>query len=196
MKRQLLLYTLALVAALPLSAQTPDARKVMERTTDAVKRNSPLIIEMNIGTLQLKGEKFVLKTDDTQTWFDGKTQWTYQAANQEVSVMQPTARELQSINPYAWLSLYKQGYDLSLTTLPNAYEVLMQSSDPQQELRMIRLAVNRRNYLPQRINVTLRGGETHLITVKECRTQQKQLADADFVFDAKAYPDAEVIDLR
>jgi outer membrane lipoprotein-sorting protein len=195
--KRLLISLLTLAALLPAGAMAQDARSVMERTADAIRRGSPLIVEMNIGTLRLKGDKFVLEAGGMTTWFDGKTQWTLNVDNREVTLMQPTDRELQSINPYAWLSLYKQGsYDMQLTTLPGSYEVLMQSRDPQNELSMIRLAVDRRSYLPQRINVTLRGGETQLITIKECRTRQKQLADADFVFDAKAHPDVEVIDLR
>ena len=51
------------------------------------------------GTLLLKGNKFHLNTGDVETWFDGKTQWSYLRQNEEVNVSTPTPEELQSINP-------------------------------------------------------------------------------------------------
>ncbi|MDR0961890.1 MAG: hypothetical protein LBM62_04950 [Mediterranea sp.] len=188
-----ILLIIGLIALLPLSAQTP--RKVLDRTAETLRREAPLAVEMNVGSFLLKGDKFVLDMGDTQTWFDGRTQWTYVAANNEVTVITPTPQELQGINPYSWLSLYKQGYKLTLTTLPRSYEVLMQSTDPRNDLKQIRLSIDRGSYLPQSIHTTLGSGETFLITVKKCRTRQS-LPDTRFVFDKKAYPDVEVIDLR
>lgn len=62
------------------------------------------------GSICLKGDKFVLEAGGVTTWFDGHTQWSYLVSSDEVNVSEPTADELQSLNPYAWLSLYRNGY--------------------------------------------------------------------------------------
>ena len=42
------------------------------------------------GTVDIKGDKFVLKTPDMITWFDGTTQWSFVERNEEVNVSTPT----------------------------------------------------------------------------------------------------------
>ena len=68
----------------------------------------------------MKGDKFLLETEGVTTWFDGRTQWSYLASSDEVNVSEPTLEELQSINPYSWLSLYKQDYKLKVAKTGNA----------------------------------------------------------------------------
>ena len=57
------------------------------------------------GTLLLKGNQFYLNSGGIQSWFDGKTQWSYLESSEEVNVSNPTPEELQTINPYALLSI-------------------------------------------------------------------------------------------
>lgn len=63
------------------------------------------------GTLLLKGNKFYLESGGIQTWFDGKTQWSYVEQNEEVNVSTPTPEELQSVNPYALVTTYKKSFN-------------------------------------------------------------------------------------
>ena len=65
------------------------------------------------GTIQLKGEKFVLKASEVITWFDGKTQWSYVVRNDEVNVSNPTQEELQQINPYTFLYMYQKDFPIN-----------------------------------------------------------------------------------
>ena len=63
------------------------------------------------GTIGLKGEKFVLECAGVKSWFDGKTLWSYIEDSEEVNISTPTPEELQSINPYAMLGIYKTGFN-------------------------------------------------------------------------------------
>jgi len=45
--------------------------------------------------------------DEMKAWFDGKTQWAYMAQNNEVSITEPSEKELAETNPMAILSGYK-----------------------------------------------------------------------------------------
>ena len=51
------------------------------------------------GALKLSGNKFYLKTDEFESFFDGKTQWVYMESVGEVTVSEPTKEELQTISP-------------------------------------------------------------------------------------------------
>ena len=66
------------------------------------------------GTVDIKGDKFVLKTPDMITWFDGTTQWSFVERNEEVNVSTPTGEELQATNPALLLRSYKKGFTANI----------------------------------------------------------------------------------
>ncbi len=143
------------------------------------------------GTIQLKGEKFVLKTSDIITWFDGKTQWSYVTKNDEVNVSNPTQEELQQINPYTFLYMYQKGfsYKLGATKMYRGkavWEVVLTARDKKQELERITLFVTKDTYEPLYILLQQRGQQTrNEITITSYQTKQNY-ADQVFTFDKKA----------
>lgn len=152
------------------------------------------------GTICLKGEKFLLDAGGMKTWFDGHTQWTYLINSDEVNITEPTPEEVQSINPYAWLYLYKSGYHLNLGKAnaykgQSAYEIILTASDKKQDLQAITMHVTKDSYQPLGIIMLQRDGTKVSIHTTSYKTKQAY-PDAFFAFDKKAYPTAEVIDLR
>ena len=75
------------------------------------------------GTIAVKGNKFMATTQHTKVWFDGKTQWTYMSRNDEVNVSSPKDSELQSLNPYNFIKMYKKGYKSTMRKDGNNYVV-------------------------------------------------------------------------
>jgi hypothetical protein len=65
------------------------------------------------GTMDMLGEKYVLKTEAVCTWFNGKDQWNLIHDTKEVSLVTPTQEELQTSSPIAFAGMYKQGFNLS-----------------------------------------------------------------------------------
>ena len=59
------------------------------------------------GSFTLKGTKFILEMEALKLWFDGKTQWSYVQQNNEVSITEPSEKELAETNPMAILSGFK-----------------------------------------------------------------------------------------
>lgn len=205
---RLLLALWMLCLALPTLAQQPDAKDIMERTAEAFRNAGGIKAAFTVrspqgtsnGAICLKGEKFLLETEGMTTWFDGKTQWTYVESNDEVNISEPTLEELQSINPYALLYMYKQGYKLKLGKLNNdqdksTYKVVLTSTDRKQDLQCIILYVAKKTLRPLRVSMAQRNGDTVVIIINSYQTGQTY-PDSLFVFDKKAYPAAEVIDLR
>lgn len=152
------------------------------------------------GIIQLKGEKFKLKTADVVTWFDGKTQWSYLPDSEEVNISNPTPAELQGLNPYALLQLYQHGYTCKLGAMKSfagkpVYEVVLTAVNRKQELARMVAVVAKDTYRPLFIVVEQRDKSRSEITITSYQTGQKY-ADALFAFDKRQYPQAEIIDLR
>lgn len=205
---------IALLLTLPVFAQKQaQAKLVLDRTASAFEKAGGVEAEFSMeafnkggslgrasGSIKLKGEKFLLKTEETISWFDGKTQWSYLTGSDEVNVSNPTEAEVQSMNPYSLLYLYKKGFDYRLGAEKHfgnkaVDEVILTATDQKQDLSRIVLYVTKDTYQPVYIAVEQRDGSRSEITITGYQTDLK-LDDAVFVFDKKQYPSAEVIDLR
>ena len=209
MKIKSLLFTFwMLCLAFPMVAQQPDARDILDRVADAFRREGGIKITFSVrapegnsnGSIRLKGDKFLLETEGVTTWFDGRTQWSYLTGSDEVNVSEPTPEELQSINPYALLSIYKQGYHIKLGKTntyggKSAYEVILTATDKKQDLQCVILYVDKATFRPLCISMTQKGGSSVAIRITSYKSGQVY-NDSSFTFDKKAYPTAEVIDLR
>ena len=198
--RKYIFSVLIALLSLPVIAQQQQsqAKVILDKTAEAFRKAGGVKADFTVkavanglvegaenGTIQLKGEKFVLKTSDIITWFDGKTQWSYVTKNDEVNVSNPTQEELQQINPYTFLYMYQKGFSYKLGATKTfrgkaVWEVVLTARDKKQELERI----------------TLFGQQTrNEITVTSYQTGQNY-TDRVFTFDKKQYPNAEVIDLR
>lgn len=214
MKKYIFSILIALLTTLPVLAQKQaQAKLVLDKTAAAFEKAGGVKADFSVqafnkgysvgtatGTIELKGEKFFLKTAETVSWFDGKTQWSYLTQNDEVNISTPTEAELQGLNPYALLYLYKKGFDYELGKVADfhgkqVYEVILTATDKKQDLSRIVLYVVKSTYQPVYIKVEQRDGSRSEITITEYQTGLK-LSDSVFVFNKKQYPTAEIIDLR
>lgn len=213
MERYIFSILIALLT-LPVFAQRQaQAKVILDKTASAFEKAGGIQAQFNIavyskdrltgeaeGMIRLKGDRFMLRTDEAITWFDGKTQWSYLAGSEEVNVSNPTTAELQSVNPYALLQIYHQGFNYKLGPTKkihgkSVYEVVLTATDRKQEMSHILLYVAQNTYEPLFIQVERRDKTRSDITVTDYRTGQKY-ADSVFVFDKKQYPQVEIIDLR
>lgn len=202
MRRKIYLLALALSLALSVFAQKDkQAREVLDKTADALKQAEGVRATFggtSQGTLLLKGERFYLSSGGIQSWFDGKTQWSYLEDSEEVNVSNPTPEELQTINPYALLSIYKNGYNYKYAGVKSrngkqGYEVIL-TPEKKQDIASITLFVSK-TYQPVYIKVEQSNKSVNEIMVNSYHTHQP-LDNATFTFDKKKFPNAEVIDLR
>lgn len=191
--------------------KSPEARKVLEATASAFEKAGGIRISFRAdnysgtqlqgstnGEMSLKGKKFRLIADGITTWFDGKTQWSYLSENDEVNISVPTKEEMQSMNPYAFLELYKKGfnYTLSRGTLRNipVYTVSLKAENQQQNIQEIIIDVRQSDYAPLCIRVKQKGDWGRIVI----HNYEKglKLKDDLFRFNPAEFTTAEVIDLR
>jgi outer membrane lipoprotein-sorting protein len=177
-----------------------NAQQVLDKTASVVSNKSGVEASFTIsskqygntnGTIAIKGRKFHADTNEATVWFDGKTQWTYVKQNDEVNVNNPTAADLQAINPYNFIYMYKQGYAFSMSTSGNSYVVTLKGKD--KGVREMVITIHKQTYVPTQIRM-LQNKQWTTIKVSNFRTAK--LSDSIFRFNPKSYPNAEVIDLR
>lgn len=185
-----------------MSAQSNmSARSILDKTAEVVGNAGGASASFTYsgangsadGTITIKGNMFKAVMSQATIWYDGKTQWTYVKSTEEVNISTPSDTQQQSMNPYNFINLYKKGYDLTSKKSGNNHEVhLTAQTGSGRKIKEMYVIINA-NYQPVKVKMlTDKGWST--ITVSGFKTGN--YADTVFRFDAKAYPNAEVIDLR
>ena len=145
------------------------------------------------GTIAIKGKKFYATTPQATVWFDGKTQWTYMKNNDEVNVSNPTEAQLQAINPYNFIHLYKRGYNYTVNTAGKDYVVHLLANSGERKIKELFVTVDKKNYQPKQVKM-LQGKKWTTFDISNIK--KDKLADSQFRFNSKDFPKAEIIDLR
>ena len=145
------------------------------------------------GSISIKGRKFHASTPQAIIWFDGKTQWTYMKNNDEVNVSNPTEAELQAINPYNFINIYKKGFKLSSKKVNNSYEVHLKATDKNRKIQEMYIIVDQQSYRPTHVKM-YQNGKWSVLLISSLKSTS--LSDGLFQFNAKDFPQAEIIDLR
>lgn len=216
MKRYIGVIFTLLICSLPYTAtaqKEAKAKQILDKTAEAFKKAAPLSADFTLtvwshgspqnktsGTIVLKGEKFHLTTPSVITWFNGETQWSYLPANEEVNISQPTEEELQNINPYSFVKLYRKGYDYRMGDKTSykgkaIHEIRLTAENDKSPFSEVTLYVTQADLLPLYLKVKEQGGGYNTIDIRQCQ-QRVNANEKDFEFDKKKYPHAEVIDLR
>lgn len=145
------------------------------------------------GQIAVRGRKFYATTPQATVWFDGKTQWTYMKNNDEVNISNPTESQLQAINPYNFINLYKKGYNYTLNKSGKDYVVHLTASNSNTKIKEMFISINKTTYNPTQVKL-LQGKKWTIFDITDLKKQA--IADSQFSFNAKDFPSAEVIDLR
>ena len=200
MKKLLLLFT-CFFALLTSNAQDNRiAEKILDKVSVFLSNPEGVRIDFTgseNGYLIMKGEKFYLNNQSIQSWYDGKTQWSYLTDNEEVNISSPTKEEIQAISPYHLLKRYKSDYTYiyigqSKRKGKLVHEInLTSKSDIINDIKLIisddnkpvAILFYRKNKLMSEVNIT------------SLQTDSK-IDDKQFRFDKTKYPQVEIIDLR
>lgn len=212
------IFVLALLLAPLFFAQSfaakkdAEARKVLDSTAARINKAGGISLRFTAttlvgkaeqgrvsGTMDILRKRFVLSTPETKSWFDGKTQWTLQTDDEEVAMTEPTGAELQAINPYAFIEIYKQGFNYKmkrgkLINGQTGYKIFMTADNGKQEIREIYLEIDEK-FHPVRVSMRQGRNNWVRIVVTNFSTGQK-FPDKHFAFPQNEYPNVEIIDLR
>lgn len=176
------------------------ARQILDKTAAVIGSKGGATANFSIsgkdistsGTIAVKGNKFSASTPQAKVWYDGKTQWTYMKSSGEVNISTPTEAQQQSMNPYKFINIYKNGFKLAMKTVAGGWQIHLYATNQKRTIKEMYITVNK-NYRPTTIKMRQASGWT---TIKVSGFKQTELSDATFRFNAKDYPNAEIIDLR
>lgn len=212
MKIRRIFLTLTAAFAVSISSMAQTARQVLDQTATKLRNSGGIEVTFEgtqfkgtheagsaTGHIQVQGSKFKIVSNALTTWFDGHTQWTLMNGSDEVNVSKPSATELQQVNPYTFLNLYKQGYNLKLATVyyhgKACHEVRMIAQNKGNGLQLVIAVIDKQSKMPLSLRMKDNHGEWTRIRINGIHTH-KRWNDANFRFNPKNHPNIEVIDLR
>ena len=200
MKKLSLGFMLMLMSISTYAQNAAQARKILDKTAAVIGRKGGASANFTVsgkygnssGTISIKGNKFNARTPQAVVWFDGKTQWTYMKKSQEVNISTPTEAQQQSMNPYKFINIYKNGFKLGVKNVSGGWQVHLYATNQKRTIKEMYVTIGK-NYYPKTIKMRQSNGWT---TINVSNFKPKNLSDSMFRFNAKDYPHAEVIDLR
>ena len=197
-----ILFALAFMLSVnAFSQSSADAKKVLDKAAAVVGRRGGAAANFSItggevgrtsGSIIIKGNKFKAITPETTIWFDGKTQWAYMKSTNEVNVSTPSEAKRLSMNPYAFITMYKNGYHMSMKTTAAASIVHLQAIHPARSMQEFYVTISKTFY-PQQIKM-LQGKKWVTINISSFRAASHP--NSYFRFRHSDAPSAEVVDLR
>lgn len=194
-----------------VSAQKLSPKEILDRTAERMQTKGGISANFTTttfigttpsetlsGTLSMLGDKYVMTTPSMQTWFNGKEQWTLMLENKEVNLVTPTEEELQVSSPTAFLTMYKQGFNLSYnkSTLRgrNTWDITLRPKKRGQEPSRIVVSIDQETFTPMCLRILNEGNWTR-ISITDLNFNAG-LSDVKFQFPVQQYPGYEVIDMR
>lgn len=200
MKKLSLVFMLILMSISIYAQNAAQARKILDKTAAVIGRKGGASANFTVsgkygnssGTISIKGNKFNARTPQAVVWYDGKTQWTYMKKSQEVNISTPTEAQQQSMNPYKFINIYKNGFKLGVKNVSGGWQVHLYATNQKRTIKEMYVTIGK-NYYPKTIKMRQSNGWT---TINVSNFKPKNLSDSMFRFNAKDYPHAEVIDLR
>lgn len=204
MNKRLTTIILILLAVFTLSVSagnnnSAEARKLLDKATAKININKGATASFSIsgdkmgtrtGTITIKGNKFQASTQGAIMWYNGKTQWVYDTRSDEVNISKPRPVQQQSMNPYSYINLYKQGYDMTLTKAASGKQVHLVGKG--KAISEMYILIDN-NYVIKQMKILQKG---KWFTINISNFKQVNVSDAAFNFNRKDYPNAEIIDLR
>ena len=115
------------------------------------------------------------------------------AKNNEVNVTTPTEAQLQALNPYNFIGMYKKGFSYTMTKSGSTFIVHLTASDAKRKVQELFITVDNKSYIPSVVKMR-QGTKWTTFTIKNFKATK--LDDSVFRFNSREFPSAEVIDLR
>lgn len=200
MKRFLFVLSLLFAVSFSWGQSANNAKAILDKTAAKLYNKGGVKANFRMsgkygnasGSIAVKGNKFFASTPVSMVWYDGKTQWTYMKKTQEVNVSTPTEAQQQSMNPYKFLNIYKNGYKMNVKSIGSGWQVHLIASNKSRSIKEMYVEVTK-NYTLKTVKMRQSGGWS---TITVSNLNKASLADSQFRFNSKDYPNAEIIDLR
>lgn len=209
--RRIAIASLAVLFTFSINASAQTAREIMDRAASKLEKAGGMQVSFETtmfsgtkeqsttrGTIQISGQKFCVASQGADVWFDGKTQWTLLAGSDEVNVTAPTKEQVQKMNPYYFVNLYKSGYTLQNSRSSyqgkGVHKVDLTATSRGAEIQRMTILLSD-DYTPLNVRLKDKKGNWMRFRISSLKTRQSFSA-ATFQYKESNHPGVEVIDLR
>lgn len=204
MKLNLLTFCIAFLGAVyAYPAET--AAQLLDKAVSKISRSSGVVCSFAVsgngnnlkGELISSGNKFKLVTPAGTTWYDGKSMWTASNSSKEITLVTPTAQEINESNPFAYLSGYETDYKVyfSRRKSDTCHLVLLNPKKKNAEIKAVEIDLNKKTLLPERFIIRDRSDKVVTVSVSSLSIGKKTSASV-FVCPVDKMEGFEVVDLR
>lgn len=168
--------------------------------TYTIKNPQANISESQTGVLysKSKANKYKVAIANQELISDGKVQWTYLKADNEVQVSEIDDSST-ALNPAKIFTMYEKGFKyvyLGETTIAGKkYQNIELAPLQTRSFSKIKLRIDKVNKQVSNIVVNDKNGNVYTYLIRSFIPNVK-VSDTIFSFDPKAYPGIEVVDLR
>jgi outer membrane lipoprotein carrier protein len=153
------------------------------------------------GSISLKGQKYYISLGNQEIFCDNSTVWTYNKEAKEVQVAKYNPNE-QSMSPAKLFtpSFFEKEYSYSYKGErkeqgKNCDVIELTPHDKTKQLAKVELLIDKATSLISGGNYWEKNGNKYAVTISNL-VQNADIPDAQFVWNIKANPGVEVVDLR
>jgi outer membrane lipoprotein-sorting protein len=185
-----------------VSSKTRTFKTILADFSFSMENKAMSINEKNDGTIKLKGQKYAvdLPGAGVKVYSDGKNNWNYMKQGNQViiSTIEDSGSEL--MDPSSLFSIYEKGFISKFVAEKNVggkavYQIDLFPDKKEFDVSKITIEIDKVTMMIKSAQLFSTDGNIYGIVVKKMETN-KEFPDSDFVFDAKKFPDIEVVDLR
>jgi outer membrane lipoprotein-sorting protein len=216
MKRILFTSVIVLIALFTKAQQDPKAKSILDEVSTktrtyktisadfsfSMENKAMLINEKNDGSIKLKGQKYFvdLPGAGVKVFSDGKTNWSYMKQGNQVTISTIEDAGSELMDPSSLFSIYEKGFTSKFVAEKNVggktvYQIDLFPDKKEYDVSKISIEISKANMMIQSAQLYGTDGNIYGILVKKM-DMDKDFPDSEFVFDAKKFPDVEIIDLR
>jgi len=185
-----------------VSSKTKTYKTILADFSFSMENKAMSINEKNEGTIKLKGQKYVVELPGAgvKVYSDGKNNWSYMKQGNQVTVSTIEDSGNDLMDPSSLFSIYEKGFISKFVAEKNVggkavYQIELFPDKKEFDVSKITIEIDKATMMIKSAQLFGTDGNVYGIVVKKMETN-KEFPDSDFVFDAKKFPDVEVIDLR
>ncbi|GAB1453169.1 hypothetical protein MASR2M47_32250 [Draconibacterium sp.] len=185
-----------------VSGKTKTFKTILADFSFSMENKAMSINEKNDGSIKLKGQKYIVDLPGAgmKVYSDGKTNWTYMKQGNQVTISNIEDSGSELMDPSSLFSIYEKGFTSKFIAEKNiggksVYQIDLFPDKKEFDVSKITIEIDKTTMMIKSAQLFDTDGNIYGIVVKKMETN-KEFPDGEFVFDAKKFPDVEVIDLR
>lgn len=209
------LIAIMLIFTFSVFAQKDEAaRKILDKVADTYKAYGAFSIEFSItmenkeedvkessnGCADIQNGKYKVCLMGTETYFDGKTRYSFIKDAEEVNISEVDEDDESMMNPAKIFDLYKTGFNYKIIKEyneqgKNVVDIELKPISEEVEYKMAVVKVEK--LTSHILSFTTIGAEGNNVIINLVKLiKDRKFENNHFVFDIKAHPDVEVVDMR